>query len=144
MLKANQVARVQVLLDLINELSGVIVKVKKNGEFYKKIHSAKIFGRFTREIKGKSSWSHIGKFEDYLPSAFVIRPTNDHLLLYYGLPKYQTDFTKSPYWDLDIYHCLAMPCEICGKYTGDWEIDAWGRGVVECCSLCKRIFDRID
>ena len=151
---ANCVARVQVLLDLINELSGVVVKVKKNGQFYKKIYFSKLYGRITREITGKSSWSKIGKFEDFLPSAFVGRPTNNHLVLYYGLPMFQFGTNIGTYMEFEIEHQLALPCEICGKNVGDCEVD--GRRLsamnslcnvsraVECCKLCKKIYDQID
>lgn len=151
---ANSVAQVEVLLHLINAFSGVVVKVKKNGEFHKKIYCSELYTRCTREITGRSSWSKIGKFDDFLPSAFVVRSRNDHLLIYYRNQLFNLE-PWSPYWDWEIHHVLAMPCEICNQKTGDCEVD--GRRLsamnflffkvnraVECCKLCKKIYDNID
>ncbi len=154
---SNEVVRVQVLLDLINELSGVVVKVKKNGEFYKNIYFSKYYSgtrRITREITGKSSWSKIGRFDDFLPSTFVIHPSNDHLLHYYGLSMYQFGTNCATYVEFEIEHQLAMPCEICGKEMGDCEVDGSLLSqinylffkvtrMVECCKTCKTIYETL-
>ena len=118
---ANEVARIQCLLDLIQDFSGLVIQVKKNGKFYESIYCSKKYGsKITREIFGRSSWSRIGAFDDILPSSFVTRRTQDnlHLLKYYNLDRYEAFFA-----DLRIEYQLAFPCEICGIQPGVCEVD---------------------
>ena len=146
---ANEVAGNQDLLNLINEFSGLVVRVKKDGQFFKKVYCSKIYGRVFREITGRCSWSLIGRFDDYLPSEYVIQRTNSHLIEYYNLDKYESFFS-----DFKIQHSLAFPCEICCNRPGVFELD--GRRLakinmfffgctemIQCCRQCNRDYDEL-
>ena len=147
---ANKVAGNKDLLRLINDFSGVNVRVKRDGEFHKNMYFSTKYGRIVRELFAKGCWTHIGRFEDYLPYNFVTNGRcNSHLYLYYNL------CPKEYFWvDLKICHLIALPCEVCGRSPGEMQIEGRALGkvnymfqdctrLVDCCVDCKHIFDNL-
>ena len=116
-MRANEVCKIQALLDLIQDFSNLTIRVKRCGDFYERIYFSKQYGNIYRRVYGRHCWSFIGAFNDLLPRTFVLRRQyNEHLLTYYE------QATQWRWLNFRITHRSHM-CEICGIARASNEVD---------------------